>query len=682
MKKNILKYSSLLTLLGASFFSTQIFANCGNGDPASVRGNFLNQSTVITGNINQTEWGRMWTQINLYYNGHNECVPFGGDAIPPSTPSAGILLLNEAHLSITLNGNLSSTAGLYSNALMLGYGSTGPSNISITINGNITANVEMGNGIYVGEYSSYNTIIVNGDITATADGAYSIFMQGDSNTVTVSGDITSNEGTAIMIGTQPPQWDGGSIGSGMQDMQKLNHPNNIFNLGGDITGSIINHGQNTIINKTGGRTENIINSGTITHSGNLPDRHESVHNGSNYGRITFTSTTQAAAGPTTFSPHAGSSSAGVRLTEGTYTGVISGISSTDLHATRTGVLSGNGTSSAGSANWTLSESALGSSVWDLAVTGNYHYFGSVAKLQSSVQATANNMRGAFNSMTGSMNFANMTTYDCDLFGGNGGCVSVGGRYTGTDNPDTSASAIIAKAGYKFNEHFRYGAFVDQTVNSKSHQVDMDMNTPMIGLMGVWNQNPDQLGMQMKLANTYQKTDATITRDAPISGDDYKGDTDINAQSYVAELSWRHLNNQKDTLLQPFVATRYAIIDQDGYSDGLVTYGSVEQKTLTALGGVKAKHQLNPKMTLTGSIGVEHDLDEDTDDLSVSVSGVSGLTAASMTSGGEDKTRLLGSVGAQYYLTKDQRIEAKFMYEQLRYNDANYKTAYVNYMIGF
>ena len=71
-----------------------------------------------------------------------------------------------------------------------------------------------------------------------------------------------------------------------------------------------------------------------------------------------------------------------------------------------------------------------------------------------------------------------------------------------------------------------------------------------------------------------------------------------------------------------------------------------------------------------------------DDLSVSVTGVSGLTAASMTSGGEDKTRLLGSVGAQYYLTKDQRIEAKFMYEQLRYNDADYKTAYVNYTIGF
>ena len=86
----------------------------------------------------------------------------------------------------------------------------------------------------------------------------------------------------------------------------------------------------------------------------------------------------------------------------------------------------------------------------------------------------------------------------------GGCVSVGGRYTGTDNPDTTATAVVAKAGYKFNEHFRYGAFVDQTANSKTGNVDLDMNTPMVGFMGVWNQNPDQLGMQVKLANTYQK----------------------------------------------------------------------------------------------------------------------------------------------------------------------------------
>ena len=114
----------------------------------------------------------------------------------------------------------------------------------------------------------------------------------------------------------------------------------------------------------------------------------------------------------------------------------------------------------------------------------------------------------------------------------------------------------------------------------------------------------------------------------------------------------------------------------------MNYGSVEQKTFTALAGVKAFYQYSHKMTYMGSLGIEHDLDEDADDLSVSVSGVSGLTAASLTDGGEDKTRLLGSVGARFFVTPNQRLEGKLMYEQLRYNNADSTTAYVNYTIGF
>jgi hypothetical protein len=237
-----------------------------------------------------------------------------------------------------------------------------------------------------------------------------------------------------------------------------------------------------------------INKQGLTYSGTLPVNYNIIINSpTSYGQMFVTSE----AGSTNF----GVSSASNKITIGKYTNVMTGVSDGNVGATRTGSLEGNGTSAVGTANWVLSETASGSSAWDLNITGDYVYFGSVATLQSSVNNTASAMRGAFNSITSSMNFANMTTYDCNLFGNNGGCVSVGGRYTGTDNPDTTATAVVAKAGYKFNEHFRYGAFVDQTANSKTGNVDLDMNTPMVGLMGVWNQNPDQLGMQVKLANT-------------------------------------------------------------------------------------------------------------------------------------------------------------------------------------
>ena len=44
--------------------------------------------------------------------------------------------------------------------------------------------------------------------------------------------------------------------------------------------------------------------------------------------------------------------------------------------------------------------------------------------------------------------------------------------------------------------------------------------------------------------------------------------------------------------------------------------------------------------------------------------------------------ILGSVGARFFVTPNQRLEGKLMYEQLRYNNQDSTTAYVNYTIGF
>ena len=504
------------------------------------------------------------------------------------------------------------------------------------------AGATYGRGVRLTSASSITTLTNSGTINALAKtDARGIHVDSGSSIGTLN-----NSGTISALATSDTAY-------GIHITDTSSSITTLTNTG-MITGSITGAGVNAFdIKNDSGVITTFNNQQTgLTYSGTLPDNYTTIIDDSGYGQLFVSSEAQAAAGATVYQPFAGAAGIGVKIKTNTYNNVITGVTSTNIGA-KSGTLTGDGKSSAGSTAWTLNETASGSKAWNLNTTGNYFYFGSVAALQNSLNNTASAMRGAFNSITASMNFANMTTYDCNLFGNSGGCVSVGGRYTGTDNPDTTNTAVVAKAGYKFNEHFRYGAFVDQTANSKTGNVDLDMNTPMVGFMGVWNQNPDQLGMQVKIANTYQSTDATITRNG--LGNDFSGDTDINAQSYVAELSWHHLNNQKNTLLQPFVATRYAIIDQDGYSDGFVNYGSVEQKTLTALAGVKAFYQYSPKMTYMGSLGIEHDLDEDADDLSVSVSGVSGLTAASMTDGGEDKTRILGSVGARFFVTPKPKI---------------------------
>ena len=544
--------------------------------------------------------------------------------------------------------------------------------ISLSISGVVETGFQKAGAIRVSDASTVTTLTNSGIISLVSEATHSTGVLSGINVQDTSSHIVTLNNLGIISVTADNSANGIRVATGGIITTLTN------------SGSIDAYGSGAYdIKNNGGVITTFNNKQTgLTYSGTLPDNYTSIVNNTSYGQLFVSNEAAAAAGATAYTPFAGAANIGVAIKSGTYTNVMTGISSANIGATRSGTLTGDGTSSAGSTAWTLNETASGSKAWNLNATGNYFYFGSVAALQNSIDNTANYMRGAFNSITTSMNFANMTTYDCNLFGNDGSCVSVGGRYTGTDNRDTTATAVVAKVGYKFNEHFRWGAFVDQTASSKTGNVDLDTHTPMMGFMGVWNQNTDQLGMQVKLANTYQQTGATITRNGLGSGDDYRGDTDIDAQSYVAELSWRQLNNQKDTLLQPFVAIRYAIIDQDAYSDGFVNYGGVEQKTLTALAGVKAFYQYSHKMTYLGSLGVEYDLNEDADDLSVSVSGVSGLTAASMTSGGEDKTRLLGSIGARFFVTPNQRLEAKLMYEQLRYNNADSTTAYVNYAIGF
>ena len=659
----------------------------------SAHGIFLSNSKTnntinMTGNIISS--GSNAIGIHLQNNSDSNFINMTGNITSSETGAYGISINSSDSNTVTMIGNISTTgAGAYGILLVSGSESN-----TINMTGNIKTTANVAHGIYLNTVDS-NTATVNGNITTTGTDTRGLFLDAsDSNNITINGNIitSDNGGSAEPIYLQFSDSNTITLSGKVQSLGgdqaisiDADSDANTFNIqsGSTFLGDFENIGTNTVITNQG-TMDGINNTGSIatfnnvqtgaTYSGTLPVNYNIIINSPTaYGQMFVTSE----AGSTNF----GLSTLSTNLYSGKYGNVMTGVSDGNVGATRTGSLTGDGQSAAGTANWVLSESATGSSAWDLNITGNYTYFESIAKLQNSVNNTANAVRGAFNSMTSSMNFANMTTYDCNLFGNNGGCVSVGGRYTGTDNPDTTATAVVAKAGYKFNQHFRYGAFVDQTANSKTGNVDLDMNTPMVGLMGVWNQNPNQLGMQVKLANTFQSTDASITRNDGLSTN-FTGDTDINAQSYVAELSWHHLNDQKNTLLQPFVATRYAIIDQDGYSDGLVNYGSVEQKTLTALAGVKAFYQFSHKMTYMGSLGVEHDLDEDADDLSVSVSGVSGLTAASMTDGGEDKTRLLGSVGARFFVTPNQRLEGKLMYEQLRYNNADNTTAYVNYTIGF
>lgn len=308
---------------------------------------------------------------------------------------------------------------------------------------------------------------------------------------------------------------------------------------------------------------------------------------------------------------------------------------------------------------------------------------SAADTQLSLRQSAQKVRSVFNVAAIASNFANMNTYDCALFDARGLCVSVGGRYTSTSNPGAESAHAVLVLGYKVNAQLRVGAFIDESVHRNTPTgIDLDNRVPLMGLFGVWNQSADGLGWQVKVANAYQSKDVDITRAVVGTSEAGRGSTELTSESYVTELSYA-FNQGSNTLLRPYVAARYTKIDQDGYTETGVstplTVASLKDRSTSVLAGMKVQHRLTPKLTLTGSAGVEQDVEHKVD--RYSASGLAGLTSESFNNDIK-RTRAVASAGAFYDVAKGQRVALDVYYQELPFERTGSTTAYAHYTIGF
>lgn len=331
----------------------------------------------------------------------------------------------------------------------------------------------------------------------------------------------------------------------------------------------------------------------------LPINYNIIIGASSYGKLSVTS----ASGSMAFgiSPLTGLN---VGLAGTRYTNVIAGVAASGISNETTTLTY---TSGGKVATYQLI-AGTGANVWDLSIlTSNFGASGpTLFDTQSSVQASAQKTRSIFNASAISSNFANMNTYDCNLFDAKGMCISAGGRYTTVDNPNSNSTSAVVVVGYKATPNVRIGGFLDQNVNNNTPSgIHISNKNPLMGAFVVWNQNQDGLGYQVKLANAYQDKNLNTIREVIGTSEAGKGSTDLTTQSYVGEVSYAFNYNDK-TLLRPYLALRYTTIKQDAYTEtGVATplsYASLEDRSTTALLGLKLNHQLTPKTTLTASLG--------------------------------------------------------------------------------
>lgn len=448
---------------------------------------------------------------------------------------------------------------------------------------------------------------------------------------------------------------------------------------GSITGGFASIGNATasginVFNNLQGQNGSI--SSPVTINGYLPLSYNIIIQGlSAYGQLSGGS-----AGSVAFNIYGNAGTAlvsGVNastITANRYLNVLKGFT------TLSGITGTTGTY--GSYNYNLIADETLANSWDLLV---FLAGPSATDTQASLHNSAQRLRSVFNSSAISTNFANMNTYDCNLFDTKGMCISVGGRYTTVDNPSSNSTSAVAVAGYKASPNIRIGGFLDQNVNNNTPTgIKVSNKNPLMGVFAVWNQNADGLGYQLKVANAYQDKDVNTSRDVIGTSEAGSGTTNLNTQTYVGELSYAFTYQDK-TLLRPYFALRQTTIKQDAYTEtGVSTplsYASLTDRSTTALVGLKLNHSLTPKATLTASLGVEQDIKHSVDQYRATSVGISGLTSENFNDS-INRTRPVASAGVYYAVSKKQRISGDIYYQQLPFQSTGSTTAYFNYMVGF
>jgi hypothetical protein len=444
-----------------------------------------------------------------------------------------------------------------------------------------------------------------------------------------------------------------------------------FTNRGTVTGSLYdvnNAGTLTINNNQGALT-----SDPLTLTGKLPTYNMLIVNTEDYGQLAVTNGT----GTLDFDV----ADTSKLESDDTYANVLSGVSDEQIKDlaktfTRSGV----------TYEWQLEQTST--NVWQL----------DVASLDEIMEDNVisfpnhiNKVNATLNHGVAIANFAQQN-YQCNVFGQNNGCFAAGGRYTDLTDPSGDSQAAVFMAGYQLPEQkVRFSVFVDQSIDNNSVSgVKLENHGPMMGFKGVWQQNYDGTGMIFSIANTYQNQDAKITRNTVYQDSEKgQGSTDIETQTYRAEMMYGYLYNQ-DTFMNPYVALQYDIAEQDGYTENAsrqtsfpLTFSGVKDETTSIRAGLQLRHRLaNQKTFLFGSAGLEHDLSSSSDDQVTAT--YQGYSFSADLNNDTNETRANALFGVDHFVSPTQKMSISVNYQELAWGGSSSDaiTGFASYTIGF
>lgn len=418
------------------------------------------------------------------------------------------------------------------------------------------------------------------------------------------------------------------------------------------------------VNNTGSITTLNNAQGTLTMTGSLPSNYNIILGGNSatYGKLTLTTS-----GSTTlanFGIHSGS------IYSTRYASVLSGI--TAVSAGTSGTYAGQ--------TYQLALQSGSTSVWDL-LFPNYVAGPSASDTQNALSQSAVILRSVYSTQSTLMN--NSLNYDCTVFSDNKVCVSGGGRVAITNNITNEKTSTLLIGSYKATRNMRMGAFIDQNA-AVAHVEGVEIEkSPVYGVFGVWSQNPDQMGYELRLTGSWANQDITQTRQVVGSSEAGVGTAVLKSQAISAVMSYALPLSNSNWVASPYAGLRKTKITRGSYTETSavatpLSYGDLTQSITTALAGMRMNKMYREKLYVTTSLGIEQHVTSNISTLDAA--GMAGVTSTDFRAT-YGKTHPVASAGLVYEVAKDQRISFNAIYRKEAYQSHGTSTGVLMYQVG-
>ena len=309
---------------------------------------------------------------------------------------------------------------------------------------------------------------------------------------------------------------------------------------------------------------------------------------------------------------------------------------------------------------------------------------SAADTFASLSFNATALRNAFNLQ--SAKIGQGLSYDCTVYNQKNICVSFAGTRSDGKGFDATTGALIV--AHKPTQHFRFGGYIDQSLGSDtSGGLTVKRGNPGFGVFGVWTQNADGSGVQVRAAANMGKVDIETQREAIDSAEAGKGQSNIKSQGFSLEVSKDYAINSQWTA-RPYVGYRKTTNTRAGYTEqssndvtAPLTYSKLKQNTETLTAGATFAHALSAKTTMFLTAGVEQDLKSRIDRYAATWDQADAIDSIDMAAD-KRKTRPTVSFAMSHNIDKTQRVGVSLTHRQEVFESGSTTSAFVQYAKGF